>query len=87
MRSIYEEDFLEVFIRIFVQSEIVIRHINRVDNPDNDQNPSIILWRADIKCFFDKVSHEELLRFLEIRIVDRTLLELIRRFLKAGYGR
>ncbi len=40
---------------------------------------------ADIKGFFDNVSHEELLRFLEIRIVDRTLLELIGRFLKAGY--
>ncbi len=40
---------------------------------------------ADIKGFFDNVSHEELMKFLEIRIVDRTLLELIRRFLKAGY--
>jgi group II intron reverse transcriptase/maturase len=40
---------------------------------------------ADIKGFFDNVSHEELMRFLEIRIVDRTLLELIGRFLKAGY--
>ena len=40
---------------------------------------------ADIKGFFDNVSHEELMRFLEIRIVDRSLLELIRRFLKAGY--
>jgi retron-type reverse transcriptase len=40
---------------------------------------------ADIKSFFDNVSHEELMKFLEIRIVDRSLLELIRRSLKAGY--
>jgi|TARA_B100001971_G_C17857601_1_gene366658 retron-type reverse transcriptase len=40
---------------------------------------------ADIKGFFDNVSHEELMGFLEIRIVDRSLLGLIRRFLEAGY--
>ncbi len=39
---------------------------------------------ADIKGFFDHVSHTHLLRFLEQRIADPKFLRLIRRFLKAG---
>jgi RNA-directed DNA polymerase len=39
---------------------------------------------ADIKGFFDHVSHEHMVRFLEHRIADPSLLRLIRRFLKAG---
>jgi len=40
---------------------------------------------ADIKGFFDNVSHEKLMEFIRIRIKDTTLLNLIKRFLKAGY--
>jgi group II intron reverse transcriptase/maturase len=39
---------------------------------------------ADIKGFFDHVSHAHLLRFLEHRIGDPNLLRIIQRFLKAG---
>lgn len=39
---------------------------------------------ADIKGFFEHVSHAHLLRFLEHRIGDPNLLRIIRRFLKAG---
>jgi group II intron reverse transcriptase/maturase len=39
---------------------------------------------ADIKGFFDHVSHAHLLRFLEHRIADPNLLRIIQRFLKAG---
>ncbi len=39
---------------------------------------------ADVKGFFDNVSHEHLMRFLEHRIADPRLLRLVRRFLKAG---
>ena len=39
---------------------------------------------ADIKGFFDHVSHEHMVRFLEHRIADPSFLRLIRRFLKAG---
>lgn len=39
---------------------------------------------ADIKGFFDHVSHDHLMRFLEHRIRDRRFLRIIRRFLKAG---
>ncbi|MEA3274637.1 MAG: group II intron reverse transcriptase/maturase [Pseudomonadota bacterium] len=39
---------------------------------------------ADIKGFFDHVSHSHMIRFLEQRIGDPNFLRLIQRFLKAG---
>ena len=39
---------------------------------------------ADIKGFFDHLSHSHLLRFLEHRIADPNLLRIVQRFLKAG---
>jgi len=42
------------------------------------------LVEADIKGFFDNVSHDVLMRFLAHRLHDPVLLRIIRRFLKAG---
>jgi retron-type reverse transcriptase len=39
---------------------------------------------ADYRSFFDTVSHEWLVRFLEHRIGDDRLIRLIRKWLKAG---
>jgi RNA-directed DNA polymerase len=39
---------------------------------------------ADIKGFFDHMSHSHLVRFLEHRIADPKLLRIVQRFLKAG---
>jgi group II intron reverse transcriptase/maturase len=39
---------------------------------------------ADIAGFFDTVSHDWLIRFVEHRIGDRRVVRLIRRWLKAG---
>ena len=39
---------------------------------------------ADIQSFFDTISHDWLMRFLEHRIGDRRVLRLIRKWLKAG---
>ena len=39
---------------------------------------------ADIRGFFDAISHEWLLRFLEHRIADQRILRLIRKWLNAG---
>lgn len=39
---------------------------------------------ADIQGFFDSISHEWMLRFLECRIADQRILRLIRKWLKAG---
>jgi group II intron reverse transcriptase/maturase len=39
---------------------------------------------ADIKGFFDHVSHDHLMRFLKQRVADPSFLRIIQRFLKAG---
>ncbi len=39
---------------------------------------------ADIRSFFDSVSQEWLVRFVEHRIADRRIIRLIRKWLKAG---
>ena len=39
---------------------------------------------ADIKGFFDHIDHDWLIRMLEQRIADRSLIRLIRKWLKAG---
>jgi RNA-directed DNA polymerase len=39
---------------------------------------------ADIRSFFDSISHEWLLRFVEHRIGDRRIIRLIQKWLKAG---
>jgi len=40
---------------------------------------------ADIKGCFDKIPHDWLMKALEVRVKDPSLLLIIRRFLKAGY--
>jgi group II intron reverse transcriptase/maturase len=39
---------------------------------------------VDVRCFFDTVSHEWLIRFVEHRIGDSRMIRLIRKWLKAG---
>jgi RNA-directed DNA polymerase len=39
---------------------------------------------ADIKGFFDNISHERLMELVELRIADPRILRLIRKWLKAG---
>ena len=39
---------------------------------------------ADIRSFFDEVSQEWLIRFVEHRIGDKRIIRLIRKWLKAG---
>lgn len=40
---------------------------------------------ADVQGFFDHVSHDWMMQFLQVRIRDSRLLRLIRQFLEAGY--
>jgi group II intron reverse transcriptase/maturase len=40
---------------------------------------------ADIKGFFDNLSHEWLMKFIETRVGDKRILRLIRKWLKTGY--
>ena len=39
---------------------------------------------ADIQAFFDSISHDWMMRFLEHRVGDRRVLRLIAKWLKAG---
>lgn len=42
------------------------------------------ILKIDVRAFFDSLSHEWLLRFVEHRVGDRRILRLIRKWLKAG---
>lgn len=81
--SIYEEDFLDCSYG-FRPKRNCHQAINRIDKLIMSKPVSYIV-EADIKGFFDDISHEKLIEFLRIRIVDSTLLDLINKFLKAGY--
>lgn len=39
---------------------------------------------ADIRSFFDSISHDWMMRFLEHRVGDRRVLRLLAKWLKAG---
>jgi len=83
LESIYEQDFLDSSygFRPRRNSHQALKRLNDLImfQPVNH------IVEADIKGFFDNVSHELLIEFIQKRVNDTTLLNLIRRFLKAGY--
>ena len=83
LESIYEEDFLDSSygFRPKRNSHQALKKLNDtiMFQPVNH------IVEADIKGFFDNVSHEMLLSLIQIRIKDTRLINLIRKFLKAGY--
>jgi len=83
LESIYEQDFLNCSygFRPKRDSHQALKEVNDLImfQPVNH------IVEADIKGFFDNVSHEKLLDFIRIRVKDTTLLNLIKKFLKAGY--
>ncbi len=83
LESIYEQDFLNCSygFRPKRDSHQALKELNDLImfHPVNH------IVEADIKGFFDNVSHEKLMEFIRIRIKDTTLLNLIKKFLKAGY--
>jgi len=83
MEAIYEVDFMD-----FSYGFRPKRSCHQALKAVNDTimfRPVNYVIEADIKGFFDNVSHDWMLKFLQVRIKDRSLLLLIRRFLKAGY--
>lgn len=81
--SIYEQDFLSCSYGFRPK-----RNGHQALKVLNDLimfQPVNHIVEADIKGFFDNVSHEKLMEFIHIRIQDKTLLNLIKKFLKAGY--
>lgn len=83
LESIYEQDFLNCSYGFRPK-----RNCHQALKDLNDLimfQPVNHIVEADIKGFFDNVSHEKLMEFIQIRIKDTTLLNLIEKFLKAGY--
>jgi len=83
LESIYEQDFLNCSYGFRPN-----RNCHQALKELNDLimfQPVNHIVEADIKGFFDNVSHEKLMEFMQIRIKDTTLLNLIEKFLKAGY--
>lgn len=83
LETIYEADFLDCSygFRPNRNCHQALKAVNEtiMSRPINH------IIEADIKGFFDNVSHEWMMKFLAVRIKDPSLLLLIRRFLKAGY--
>jgi len=83
LESIYEQDFVD-FSYAFRPNRNCHQALNELDDLIM-RKPANHIVEADIKGFFDNVSHEHLMDFLRIRIKDSSLLHLIGKFLKAGY--
>ena len=83
LEAIYEQDFLDVSYG-FRPNRSCHQALNVVDKTIMKRLVNYII-EADIKGYFDNVSHEWLIKCLEVRIKDSSFLLLIKRFLKAGY--
>ena len=83
LEAIYEQDFLDCSYG-FRPGRSCHDALRTVDQTIM-KRPVRYVIEADIKGFFDNVSHEWLLKMLGVRIKDPSFLLLIRRFLKAGY--
>ena len=82
MENVYEEDFLG-FSYGFRPKRSQHNALDAVYVALTQKKVSWVL-DADIKGFFDALSHEWLLKFIQHRITDRRVLRLTEKFLKAG---
>ena len=83
LESIYEQDFLDFSYGFRPKKSC--HHALKALNDLIMTQPVNHVVEADITKFFDKVSHDDLMNFIRIRIKDTSILLLIERFLKAGY--
>jgi len=83
LQCIYEQDFSDISYG-FRPKRNCHQALNELDDLIM-RNPVNHVVEADIKGFFDNVSHERLMEFLRIRIKDSSMLRLIEKFLKSGY--
>jgi group II intron reverse transcriptase/maturase len=82
LNAIYEEDFLG-FSYGFRPRRSAHDAMDALCVGIHSKKVSFIL-DADIRSFFDEISQEWLVRFLEHRIGDRRIIRLIQKWLKAG---
>lgn len=82
LQAIYEQDFVEdsYGFRPKRSCHDALRALSQtVENA-----PINFIVEADIKGFFDNVDQDHLMAFLAHRIADKRIVQLIKRFLKAG---
>jgi len=84
LEAIYEVDFLECSYGFRLERNCH-QAINAVDKTVMTKSINYVI-EADIKGYFDNVSHKWMMEFLQVRVKDPSFLLLIRRFLKAGYA-
>ena len=82
LEAIYEQDFLDCSYG-FRPNHSCHQALNAVDKIVMRKHINYVI-EADIKGYFDNVSHEWMMKFLQVRIKDPSFLLLIRRFLKGG---
>ena len=82
LNAIYEEDFLG-FSYGFRPGRGAHDALDALCVGMHSKKVSFIL-DADIRSFFDEISQQWLIRFLEHRIGDRRIIRLIQKWLKAG---
>jgi len=82
LNAIYEEDFLG-FSYGFRPGRGAHDAMDALVVAIESRKVNFIL-DADIRSFFDTVDQEWLIRFVEHRVVDRRIVRLIRKWLKAG---
>src|SRR5437773_2818780 len=82
LSAIYEEDFLG-FSYGFRPGRGAHDALDALCVGIHSKKVSFIL-DADIRSFFDEISQDWLIRFLEHRIGDRRIIRLVRKWLKAG---
>ena len=82
LNAIYEEDFLGISYG-FRPGRGTHDAMDALCVGIHSKKVSFIL-DADIRSFFDEISQEWLIRFLEHRIADRRIIRLIQKWLKAG---
>jgi RNA-directed DNA polymerase len=83
LEAIYEPDFLDCSYG-FRPKRNCHQAVERLDKIIMTMPINHVI-DCDIKGFFDNVSHDWVLKFLEHRISDPNLLRLIARFLRNGY--
>ena len=83
MEAIYEQDFYDCSYG-FRPKRSCHQALKAVSKLINDRPINHVI-EADIKGFFDNLSHKELMELVRVRITDKTFLRYIVRFLKSGY--
>lgn len=83
LSSIYENDFIDCSFGFRPKRNC--HDALKILNVYMERRFTNYIVDVDIKGFFDNVDHKWMMKFLEHRIKDPSILRIIARFLKAGY--